>query len=403
MANKIQIRRGAQASLPTGDSGEPLLATDSERAYLGTPNGNKELQFKAGSTNYTIYVATTALGGLTSGAGATGKALLTGTADAGTSGTTLYDAAGTFTSAAHQNKAIYNATQDKWAKITDVPSGTNLTVSVSGIFAAGDTYVITSAFSTIPEGFATADVGYAADITVRISPGTFSDALTLIGKTAGAAKTLTLQGSTTTTTTISGETSIYQKISMKNLTFSKRIFEYFGADVDWTTCVTSGDDGFLLLKSTSVANVFRTSSVVVFENDPASYTNISSTVTTGYTIYVATSTYGGDDAVGDGLKITQGSATSTSANKLVDSTANFNSTDHLNKTLHNSTDDTWAEITAIDSTTQVSINADIMASGEAYVIANAVATIQKGVDLIPGMANCETTIRCSNENFAAKV
>lgn len=401
MSNKIQIRRGIAAGRPTLDSGEPGLDTDAVRAWIGTTEGNRELQMKGSTTDYTIYVATSTYGGVPSSSGATGKAILTGSADVGTGGTTLYDAAGTFTSAAHLNKAIYNATTGVWSKVASVSSSTNLTLSVSGSFAAGDTYVITNAFDNIPEAFNVADAGYNANITLRVSDGTFSNVLTLIGKTAGAAKTLTMQGSTTGTTTVSGETSIYQKISIKNITFTKRIFEYFGADVDWTTCVTSGDDGFLLLKSTSVANTFRTSSVIVFENDPAVYTSISSTVTKGYTIYVATSTYGGSDAVGDGLKITQGSATSTSANKLVDSTANFNSTDHLNKTLYNSTDDTWAQITAIDSTTQVSISADIMASGEAYVIANAVATIQKGIDLIPGAVNCNTTVKASDGTYTA--
>ncbi|MBI5467880.1 MAG: hypothetical protein HY891_02000, partial [Deltaproteobacteria bacterium] len=349
MANKVQIRRGNFANLPVLSNGEPGLAEDVGKVYIGNGGSNLGVQMAPGAADYTVYVATTALGGLSQATqGATGLLLASGTTTA-TTANKLVDSTAAFT-AALVNKTVYNATTDTWAKVTAVDSPTTLSLSAD-IFLTAQSYKVASAIDNIPEAFSTADSGYQANVTIRVSPGTFSNTLTLIGKTAGAAKTLTLQGSTTGTTTISGEISIYQKIVFKNLTFTKRIFEYFGADVDWTTCVTSGDDGFIITKSTSIANVFRTSSVVIFKSDPSAYINISSTVTIGYTIYVASSTYGGSDSAGDGLNITQGSATSTTANKLVDSTANFNATDHLNKTLYNSTDDTWAKITAIDSAT----------------------------------------------------
>ncbi len=60
-----------------------------------------------------------------------------------------------------------------------------------------------------------------------------------------------------------------------------------------------------------------------------------------------------------------GEATATTADKLVDtSTAGVRPGDWV----HNTTDDTHAMITAIDSETTLSINGDIMESGEAYVI-----------------------------------
>lgn len=45
MANKIQIKRGLQATLPTLDVGEPALTTNSgsEKIYIGTGSGNKEI------------------------------------------------------------------------------------------------------------------------------------------------------------------------------------------------------------------------------------------------------------------------------------------------------------------------------------------------------------------------
>jgi len=59
--------------------------------------------------------------------------------------------------------------------------------------------------------------------------------------------------------------------------------------------------------------------------------------------------------------------TSTTANKLVDSSASFVST-LVGKTVYNLTDGTEATINAVDSSTQLSISSDIMVSGEEYSI-----------------------------------
>jgi len=65
-----------------------------------------------------------------------------------------------------------------------------------------------------------------------------------------------------------------------------------------------------------------------------------------------------------------GTATSTTANKLVDTNASF-TTAYVNQTVYNTIDNTWATITARDSATVLSLSRDIMASGETYVIGDA--------------------------------
>jgi hypothetical protein len=63
-----------------------------------------------------------------------------------------------------------------------------------------------------------------------------------------------------------------------------------------------------------------------------------------------------------------GTATGTTTNKLVDSTQNFITTVHIGDKINNITDSTTAIITAIDSNTQLTLDTDIMASGEVYII-----------------------------------
>ena len=64
------------------------------------------------------------------------------------------------------------------------------------------------------------------------------------------------------------------------------------------------------------------------------------------------------------VQVETGSATSTTANKLVDSGQNFLTTVDIGDHVYNTTDDTWARVTAIDSDTTLSISSNIMASGE---------------------------------------
>ena len=62
-----------------------------------------------------------------------------------------------------------------------------------------------------------------------------------------------------------------------------------------------------------------------------------------------------------------GSGTSTTSNKLVDSNASF-ATSVVGQTVYNTKDKTSAMVTARDSATTLSISADIMASGEKYIV-----------------------------------
>lgn len=79
-----------------------------------------------------------------------------------------------------------------------------------------------------------------------------------------------------------------------------------------------------------------------------------------------------------------GNATATTINKLVDSTASFDST-ALNKTIYNLTDNTFATVTVVDSTTQLTLSVDIMANGEEYVIGDATKALTR-VCVVDGTA-----------------
>lgn len=64
-----------------------------------------------------------------------------------------------------------------------------------------------------------------------------------------------------------------------------------------------------------------------------------------------------------------GSATSTTTDKLVDSQGQFVSGD-VDKEIYNTTDKTWAKVTARDDANTLSISKDIMVSGEGYEMFN---------------------------------
>ena len=77
--------------------------------------------------------------------------------------------------------------------------------------------------------------------------------------------------------------------------------------------------------------------------------------------------HGGNSKYGEGL-VDSGTTDGVAANKLIQSGQNFLTTVTIGDVIYNTTDGTYARVTAIDSDTQLSIDADIMASGEAYRI-----------------------------------
>ena len=66
--------------------------------------------------------------------------------------------------------------------------------------------------------------------------------------------------------------------------------------------------------------------------------------------------------------LAQGTASATTTNKLVDASAAFTTLIAVGDVVENTTDNTTAKITAIDSATQVTLDNNIMASGEIYRI-----------------------------------
>ena len=71
-----------------------------------------------------------------------------------------------------------------------------------------------------------------------------------------------------------------------------------------------------------------------------------------------------------GGEATNGTTTSTSTNKLIDSAANFTATVTVGDQVVNQVDGQTALVTNVDSSTILSIDADIMLSGETYTIDN---------------------------------
>lgn len=63
-----------------------------------------------------------------------------------------------------------------------------------------------------------------------------------------------------------------------------------------------------------------------------------------------------------------GTTDGTTANKLVDSTQTFDTNIEIDMTVHNTTQDTYTKVTAVDSASTLSLDDDIMRSGETYTI-----------------------------------
>ena len=82
--------------------------------------------------------------------------------------------------------------------------------------------------------------------------------------------------------------------------------------------------------------------------------------------------HGGTSKYGEGL-VENGTTDGAAANKLIQSGQNFLTTVTVGDVVYNTTDGTYALVTAIDSDTQLSISADIMANAEVYRIQHSAA------------------------------
>lgn len=71
--------------------------------------------------------------------------------------------------------------------------------------------------------------------------------------------------------------------------------------------------------------------------------------------------------------VDSGTTDGTTASKLIDSTQNFLTTVSIGDIIYNTTDTTYAEVTAVDSDTSLSLDSDIMVSGEAYEVQSSAA------------------------------
>lgn len=81
--------------------------------------------------------------------------------------------------------------------------------------------------------------------------------------------------------------------------------------------------------------------------------------------------------------VDSGTTDGTTANKLVDSTQNFITTVTINDIAHNTTDDVYAKVDAIDSDTVLSISVDNIPTGKAYSIqSSAVAKARFELDVV---------------------
>jgi len=85
---------------------------------------------------------------------------------------------------------------------------------------------------------------------------------------------------------------------------------------------------------------------------------------------------GDDIAVNDiafvskSVQVDAGTTDGTTASKLVDSMQNLLTTASIGDVVNNTTNGTYAAVTAVDSDTQLSLSADIMTTGEAYTISS---------------------------------
>ena len=117
--------------------------------------------------------------------------------------------------------------------------------------------------------------------------------------------------------------------------------------------------------ATNISNMFFGCDI----NETGTTTNYDNTLIgwAAQTVNSGLSPNFGSSKYGQG-KVDEGTTDGTTTDKLVDSSQNFLTTVTVGDVIHNTTDGTYARVTAVDSDTTLSLDHDIMASGEAYVV-----------------------------------
>ena len=137
--------------------------------------------------------------------------------------------------------------------------------------------------------------------------------------------------------------------------------------VTGTTTATTGDklvdssENFVtrgVQVGDKIANTTDTTYAIVTAIDSATTLSISGDVMASGENYTITT----------GTTVVTGTTTGTTTDKLVDSGEVFTNRVEAGDRVRNTTDDTEAVVTAVDDATTLSLSADIMASGEDYII-----------------------------------
>ena len=110
----------------------------------------------------------------------------------------------------------------------------------------------------------------------------------------------------------------------------------------------------------------------VFNGNADSYVQVPSLVPIGSVVGWLKTFASADSGTTDGV----------ATNKLIQSGQNFTTTVLVGMIVYNTTDSTFANVTAVDSDTQLTLDADIMVSGENY-------TIYKTPKLADGWIECD--------------
>ena len=333
----------------------------------------------------------------------------------------LIDSSKLFTDTVSVGDLVYNTTDNTIAEVDAVVSDTELTLSAD-IMASGEDYKIFSErsasieiaelirdyFKTEYYNVAVDGVWVEVDTTAQITSGTTTSELSnqLRDTTQtfnrkiilDAAYTVTANnitdGTTATVNTVTSDVAL----ALSNDIFIDAANQY---TITMTSTISNNTpyislDGYGFFKDginpgssvISQKQVLTTNSKIYFIKGkdivipvyaPLQSTlsfNISGSSTVFWnqvdefwnTYNVGWGTIVSDIKITDGDVKDSGTADGTTTNKLVDSSQNFLTTVKVGMTVYNTTDNTFTNVTAVDSDTQLTLANDIMTSGESYEI-----------------------------------